>query len=197
MDQFFGRSWGPRKVEFSGEGHLAMHWQRDERTGVAETEWMSTDNNEREKAAVDLQGDESTGLAETENMSTAGKKELAVRKAQTESDLNEHQTSRADAKESMATATALRVKEPATYEEKKAHSDANIAALGKAMAAIESGMACSFIQTPGTALGKNEKFLLELEKGCNKKTQEREKDKKPEQRSWLPWQVLVKLMWVN
>ena len=62
--------------------------------------------------------------------------------------MNEPQTSRADAKESMATATALRVKEPATYEKKKANSDANIAALGKAMAAIESGMACSFTQTP-------------------------------------------------
>ena len=77
-----------------------------------------------------------------------GRKEVAERKAQTEAGLKEHQTSRADAKESMATATALRVKEPATYEKKKADNDANIATLGKAMAAIESGMACSSIQTP-------------------------------------------------
>ena len=43
----------------------------------------------------------------------------------------------------MASATTLREKEAAAYAKEKSDLDANIAALGKAIAAIESGMAGS------------------------------------------------------
>ena len=48
----------------------------------------------------------------------------------------------------MAKAAALREKEAAACAKEKAEYAANIAALGKAIAAIESGRAGSFIQTP-------------------------------------------------
>ena len=44
------------------------------------------------------------------------------------------------------------MKEPTAYAKEKADSEANIAALGKAIAAIESGRAGSFIQTPAAKL---------------------------------------------
>ena len=55
----------------------------------------------------------------------------------------------------MASATTLREKEAAAYAKEKSDLDANIAALGKAIAAIESGMAGSFIQTPAAKFLEN------------------------------------------
>ena len=46
-------------------------------------------------------------------------KALIAKKAQTEQDLKEHQGSRADAKEAMAEATSLRVKEVGAYAKVK------------------------------------------------------------------------------
>merc|ERR1719223_579665 len=66
---------------------------------------------------------------------------------QTEADLKEHQTSRAEAKAAMAAATAMRDKEAAAYAKFKADSDTNLAALAKAIPAIEGGMKGSFLQT--------------------------------------------------
>ena len=60
-------------------------------------------------------------------------KELAERKAQTEADLKEDQTTQAEAKESMVKATALREKEATALTKQMADSDAHIAALGKAI----------------------------------------------------------------
>merc|ERR1719498_1938214 len=59
----------------------------------------------------------------------------------------DHQTDRAAAKAAMAEATAIREKEAAAFAALKAEADANIAAVNKATAAIEKGMAGSFLQT--------------------------------------------------
>ena len=75
-------------------------------------------------------------------------KALIEKKAQTTADLKEHQMSRADAKESMAEATALREKDATACAKEEADSAVNIAALGKAITAVEAGMGVSFIQTP-------------------------------------------------
>merc|ERR1719367_898176 len=66
---------------------------------------------------------------------------------QLEADLKEHEASRAEAKEAMAAATALREKEAAAFAKFSADSKMNLAALAKAIPAIESGMAGSFLQT--------------------------------------------------
>merc|ERR1719247_1715256 len=65
--------------------------------------------------------------------------------AQLKQDLKSHQTDRAAAKAAMAEATAIREKEAAEYGSLKAELDANLAALAKATAAIEKGMAGSFL----------------------------------------------------
>ena len=78
---------------------------------------------------------------------TSSIEESKSKKAQTEADLKEHQTSRAEAEEAMATATALREKEAAAFAAFKAESDTNIAALTKAVSALEKGMAGAFLQT--------------------------------------------------
>jgi hypothetical protein len=62
-------------------------------------------------------------------------------------DLKSHQTDRAAAKTSMAEATTLREKEASAFASLKAESDANIAALTKATAAVEKGMGSSFLQS--------------------------------------------------
>merc|ERR1719262_1196906 len=66
---------------------------------------------------------------------------------QLKQDLKSHQTDRAAAKAAMAEATNIREKEASTFAALKAELDANIAAVGKATAAIEKGMAGSFLQT--------------------------------------------------
>merc|ERR1719498_1968286 len=59
----------------------------------------------------------------------------------------DHQTDRAAAKSAMAEATNIREKEAADFAALKAEADANIAAVNKATAAIEKGMAGSFLQS--------------------------------------------------
>merc|ERR1719411_2169251 len=66
---------------------------------------------------------------------------------QLEADLKEHETSRSEAKEAMAAATALREKEAAAFAKFSEDSKTNLAALAKAIPAIESGMAGAFLQT--------------------------------------------------
>ena len=92
----------------------------------------------------DLEGSISSSKTKLENLGTMSK-ELVAKKAQTGQALKDHQGSGADAKQAMAEATPLRKKE--AYAKVKADSDANLAALTKAITALESGMAGSFIQT--------------------------------------------------
>jgi len=67
--------------------------------------------------------------------------------AQLEEDLKAHKADRAAAKKAMAEATALRKKEADAYAKVKADADANIAAMDKAIPAIENGMGAGFLQT--------------------------------------------------
>merc|ERR1712008_514188 len=67
-------------------------------------------------------------------------------KTQLEKNLVEHKANVADAKKTIATATALREKEAADFAKESSDLKTNIAALGKATAAIEGGMAGSFLQ---------------------------------------------------
>jgi septal ring factor EnvC (AmiA/AmiB activator) len=67
-------------------------------------------------------------------------------KVQLDADLKNHKADRADAKEAVAKATAMRGKENAAYKKVKGDLDTNIAALGKAIPAIEKGMG-NFLQT--------------------------------------------------
>jgi len=67
-------------------------------------------------------------------------------KVQLDADLKNHKADRADAKEAVAKATAMRGKENAAFKKVKGDLDTNIAALGKAIPAIEKGMG-NFLQT--------------------------------------------------
>merc|ERR1719252_501638 len=69
------------------------------------------------------------------------------KKAQLEEDVKQHQADRAAAKASMEEATAIRKKEAAAFAAESAEDKANIAALGKAVAAISAGMTGGFLQT--------------------------------------------------
>merc|ERR1719192_2026186 len=72
-------------------------------------------------------------------------------KTQLEKDLVQHKANVADAKKTVATATALREKEAAAFAKESSDLKTNIAALGKATAAIEGGMAGSFLQNAAAA----------------------------------------------
>merc|ERR1719343_1283738 len=97
-------------------------------------------------AGGDLEASIKTGKAKIvslEELLKTGKAEME----QLEADLKEHETSRAEAKEAMAAATALREKEAAAFAKFSEDSKTNLAALAKAIPAIESGMAGAFLQT--------------------------------------------------
>jgi septal ring factor EnvC (AmiA/AmiB activator) len=70
-------------------------------------------------------------------------------------DLAAAKADRAAAKKSMADATTLREKEASAYAAYKSETDANIDAMVKATAAIEKGMAGSFLQTSAAQVLKN------------------------------------------
>merc|ERR1712187_133116 len=68
-------------------------------------------------------------------------------KKQTSAALAEHKQSRADAKKAMADATAIREKEAAAFAKLESDSNMNLAALSKAIPAVENGMKGAFLQT--------------------------------------------------
>jgi len=74
-------------------------------------------------------------------------KQAVEEKAQLEQDLSAHQTDRDSANEAMAKATEIREKEAAAFAGEQGQDKANIDSLTKALAAIEKGMAGSFLQT--------------------------------------------------
>merc|ERR1719253_1673526 len=76
-------------------------------------------------------------------------KESISQKSQLEQEVKDHEAARAEAKDSMAKATAIREKEAAEFAKEKSEMDTNIAALGSAITAIGKGMT-GFLQT-GTA----------------------------------------------
>jgi chromosome segregation ATPase len=79
-------------------------------------------------------------------------KEDVAEKQQLESEIKAAQTGRADAKDAIAKATALREKEAKAYAKTKSDAEANIGALDKAIPAIEKGMGGAFLQTTNGAV---------------------------------------------
>jgi len=73
--------------------------------------------------------------------------EAKAQKSQLEEDLTKHRADREAAKGAMAEATSIREKEAAAFAALKAEADANILAISKAVAALEKGMAGSFLQS--------------------------------------------------
>merc|ERR1719183_2798804 len=74
-------------------------------------------------------------------------KESEAALAQLKEDLKQAQVDRSAAKAAIAEATTLREKEAGEYAKESNELKANIAALGKATAAIEKGMGGAFLQT--------------------------------------------------
>jgi len=74
-------------------------------------------------------------------------KEAEAALEQLNKDIEQHKASVADAKKTMATATALREKEAAAFATESSDLKTNVAALGKAITAIEAGTAGSFLQS--------------------------------------------------
>merc|ERR1719463_669325 len=74
-------------------------------------------------------------------------KEAESKLAQLKEDLKQAQMDRAAAKEAVAAATALREKEAAAYAKESSEVGANLAALKKAVTALEKGMGGAFLQT--------------------------------------------------
>merc|ERR1711956_154022 len=91
-------------------------------------------------------GDMKEGANKIEGL-TAALKSAKERKAQTEADLTEHQTGRAEAKAAMEEANGIREKEAAAFAKFQEDSTTNLGALGKAIPAIDGGMKGSFLQT--------------------------------------------------
>merc|ERR1719511_240101 len=67
--------------------------------------------------------------------------------SQLKSGLAEAQASREAAKDAVEKATAVREKEASAFASEKSDLDTNIAAIGKAVAALEKGAGSSFMQT--------------------------------------------------
>jgi len=74
-------------------------------------------------------------------------KESVGEKAQLDADLAQHKTDREEATGAIGKATAMREKEAAAFAKESGEDKSNLEALKKALAAIEKGMAGSFLQT--------------------------------------------------
>jgi len=79
----------------------------------------------------------------------------SAKKSGLEKDVASHQDDRAGAKKSMADATALRTKEQGTFDKYMAEANTNVAALSKAITAVNRGMAGGFLQTRSAAVLRN------------------------------------------
>jgi len=103
-------------------------------------------------------GDLSKGIADGgSSISELGNKIKAAEEQKTvlAEDLKTAQSDRTEAKKTKAEATAIREKEAAAFAAEKGKSDKDIAAAGKAIAAISKGMEGSFLQTNSAQMLKN------------------------------------------
>jgi len=82
-------------------------------------------------------------------------------KTQLDADLKNHKADRADAKEAVAKATAIRGKENAAYKKTKADLETNIGALSKAIPAIEKGMG-NFLQTTSASVLRSLSISMDM-----------------------------------
>jgi len=95
-------------------------------------------------------GDLSRSIAAAEAKMPKVTSALNAAKAQNKqltSDLTSHTADRADAKEALAQAVALRKKEAATFAKESSDASTNIKALGGAISAISKGSGAGFLQT--------------------------------------------------
>jgi len=109
-------------------------------------------------------GDLSASIADAQDKVPQLESELKEAEAllsQLKDELAQHKKDRADAKDSLAQATALREKEAAAYAKDSGDLTANIAALAKAINAIEKGAAGSFLQT--SSAGALRKLVVDAE----------------------------------
>jgi len=93
-------------------------------------------------------------------LESAIKEDLAEKK-QLEADLKAHKSDRAAAKGAIEKATALRAKEAAAFAKEKSDSETNIAALAKAIPAIEKGMS-GFLQTSAASVLKSLSVSMDM-----------------------------------
>jgi len=89
-------------------------------------------------------------------------KEAGGEKVQLMADVKQHRIDRDAAKEAMAEATAIREKEAAEFEKETSEDKANIEAMAKAIAALEKGMAGSFLQTAGASVLRKLTMTIDL-----------------------------------
>jgi len=99
------------------------------------------------QASIDKAG---SSISELGNKIKAGEEEKVV----LEEELKAAQSDRTAAKAAMAEATAIREKEAAAFAAEKADADKDIAAVDKAISAISTGMAGSFLQSSGAQILK-------------------------------------------
>merc|ERR1740121_2399969 len=76
----------------------------------------------------------------------------SAKKEKLEGDLKSHQEDRSAAEKAMAEATAQREKEKAAFDKALGESKTNLVAMRKAVAALEKGMASSFLQSQAAGL---------------------------------------------
>merc|ERR1719352_991474 len=79
-------------------------------------------------------------------------KAAEAKNAQLKEDLKQHQVDRSAAKAAVADATALREKEAAAYAKEENEASATIAAVNKAVTALQNGMAGAFMQTRAASI---------------------------------------------
>jgi len=83
-------------------------------------------------------------------------------KVQLVADVKQHRIDREAAKAAMAEATSIREKEAAEFEKETSEDKANIDAMARAIAALEKGMAGSFLQTSGAAVLRRLTMTVDL-----------------------------------
>jgi septal ring factor EnvC (AmiA/AmiB activator) len=128
-----------KKVEAEGE--------KEQKMFDAYMCWCKTGGGDLEKSIAD-------GTAKVGELGSAieeGEAELA----QLAEDLTAHKADRASAETAMKEATAIREKEAAAYAAATDETKANIAAIEKAVAALEAGMAGGFLQTGAAQILRN------------------------------------------
>jgi hypothetical protein len=99
--------------------------------------------------------DLSASISAAEQKTTQDTSSLEAAEAlskQLSAELSTHKADRADAKDALAKATTLREREASIYAKDSSDTKTNIAALGKAITAIEKGAGGSFLQTSGAVV---------------------------------------------
>jgi peptidoglycan hydrolase CwlO-like protein len=116
-------------------------------------------------------GDLAKSIAENEQKSSELPSQVEEAEAslvQLKEDLKKAQTDRAAAKAAMAEATAIREKEAATFAKESAELKTNIAAITKAVDALEKGASGSFLQTSAAQILKtlvmNDEKLVDVDR---------------------------------